>query len=159
MKRNTKLITSLLVIYFACGGQADKATFIKVQKGSFFSSITETGELKAVNSTAILSPMLRGFWEESKIISLEKEGIQVKKGDVVAELDNSKVIQRMEQKKQELAIAQSDLKKLKVKHENELKDLTLQLLENEADLRSAKLRSPKDEFESPTTKEISGISL
>ncbi|MFC1724021.1 efflux RND transporter periplasmic adaptor subunit [candidate division KSB1 bacterium] len=159
MKRYIFYFQLLFLICFACGGSSGNNHFVLVQQGRFYSTITETGELRAVNSKSVSAPMIRGFFEQPKVVELAAEGTYVKKGDVIGELDNSKVMQRLEGKKRELAIAESEFNKLKTSQQNELKELNASLKSSEADLRSVKLRAEKDKFESPTKREISKVSL
>lgn len=159
MGKSVKISLVILTLFIFCGINSENSRFCKVQKGKFFSAITETGELKAVHSTAVLTPMIQGFWEQPKVISLGNEGLQVKKGDVIAELDKAKIIQRLTQKERELAIEESNLKKLKVKQEIELKELNADLLSNEANLKSARLQAQKEQFESQTRRDISDMRL
>lgn len=159
MKKSIKITVIIIAILVSCGTNSETGRFCNVQKGEFHAAIMETGELKAVNSTAVITPIVQGFWEDAKVISLGKEGLQVKKGDIVAELDKAKIVQRLTQKKRELAIEESNLKKLKVKQEIELKELDADLLTNKADLKSARLQAEKEKFESQTRREISSIQL
>ena len=159
MKRYYLCFQMFILVCFACGGSTGNNHFVKVQQGRFFSTITETGELRAVHSRLISAPMIRGFYEQPKVVELAKEGTFVKKGDIIGKLDDSKVIQRFEAKKRELAIAESEMKKLKTSQQSELKELNAALKSSEADLRSTQLRAEKDQFESATNREISKLSL
>ena len=62
----------------------------RVQRGEFETIITETGELQAVNSRVVVMPMWDWDYGRPKIVWLEKEGTQVKKGDIVALIDTDR---------------------------------------------------------------------
>ena len=159
MRRISILITVVLALYIACSWQADKKHFMKVEKGKFSSTIMETGGLQAVNSTAIFTPFEINFIGQLKIIYLEKEGTQVKKGQIVGEIEKTKVIQELEKKKSDLAMAQSNIEKLKVEHKTRIKQLQAELLTKEASLKSAQINTQRVKFESTTAKEIAKLKL
>ena len=89
-------------LYFSCNVSDSK---YEVKQGSLRAVITETGELQAISSNLISMGIF--FWEygRPKITELAKEGITVKKGDVVGQLDTSGVVTRLGQKRSDLQIA------------------------------------------------------
>ncbi len=90
----------LIALWAVFGSDSSEETdlFVDVQKGDFEVVVTTTGELQAKNSIRIRGP--RGaqtiqVWNLN-IQSLVPEGTMVQKGDVVAELDRSDVMTRMQ---------------------------------------------------------------
>ncbi len=153
-----KLTVLLLISGIFCCGKGDDKNFTRVQKGDFSSSIFETGNLQAVSSTGIYSPYIRGFYQ-IKLISLETEGTKVKKDQIIGELDKTLVINQLEQKKSSFEISKSDMKKIKVEHENTMKQLNAELLAAEAELKSAEVSAEMAKFESKTAREIAQLRL
>ena len=79
-------------------------------------NVMETGELKAQRVRSVLMPSYDHSYGRLQITFMEKEGIQVRKGHVVARIETEKVKKILEQKESELAMALSDFKKLQVNH-------------------------------------------
>lgn len=98
-----KLALTLIISFIFYCGRGDNDNFTTIQKGDFYSSIFETGNLQAVRSTGIYSPYIRGFYQ-IKLTNLETEGSKVKKGQIVGELDKSQVINQLEQKNRVLKL-------------------------------------------------------
>lgn len=135
----------LLVLLMGCGGQSSDSS--RVQKGAFKATLTETGELHAVNSYLITVPYYSWRFGKAKIIHLEKEGIHVKRGDVVAKLDTSIFIRDLGEKRQELAIAEADYKKLLVQQATGRKEMESAIQSNRASLESVIIDTQRVQFE------------
>ena len=70
---------------------------VLVEEGSFDVTVLNTGELRAKNYTEISAPSaLRqvGIWQV-KISNLVAEGTVVKEGEFVAELDNTEIMNKI----------------------------------------------------------------
>lgn len=106
------VVVILLVAYFVVSGNRknDEANILAtVKQGKFKVEIETTGELEAKNSVKILGPMaLRDFeiWNLT-IQSIVDEGIIVKKGDWIANLDRSDFQGKLSNKMIELEKASS----------------------------------------------------
>ncbi len=101
----------------------------KVKKGNFLVSITESGELRAKNSVAIVAPRIRG---SLKIVYLIPEGSTVKAGDTVLRFDPTEAMSTLRDAESKLELAISDKEKLIASHSS-------QEAQMESDLRSAEL--------------------
>ncbi len=78
------------------GGEQSKAVKVAAKHGNLDVIVTSTGELQAKNSTKITGPQgLRGIGQV-KILEMVPEGTMVKKGDFVAQLDQSELDKRKE---------------------------------------------------------------
>jgi HlyD family secretion protein len=92
---------------FRQGGEqpdaAEKKTF-EVRKGNLLVTISETGELKAQNSTRIRSDVDR----EVKIVFLAAEGSRVKKGDELVRFDTTEIDRQIESDTQAVDAAQAN---------------------------------------------------
>lgn len=149
-------IMLLIVLFGAC---ADKQARDAETKGKFTSAITETGELHAVNSKVITVPFFNWDYGRSKLIWLEEEGVQVQKGDLVAQLDTSSVKRAKVQQEADLDIALADLEKMKVEHASQLEQLTADLKSAEATLKLARIDTQRVKYESETKRQISRLKL
>lgn len=131
------------------GNQQD--IFVDVKDGDFHVIVTSTGELQAKNSIQIRGP--RGaqtiqVWNLS-IQSLVPEGTIVKKGDVVAELDRSDVMTRMQNAQLEVQRAESQLEQARLdssltltQARDNLENLKFQLEEHQIAVEQSVYESP-----------------
>ena len=97
--------------------QEENGPIPSAKNGKLHSTITETGELQAVNSKIISVPRIKWEYTNSgriKVVWLAKEGIRVEQGDIIAKLDTSGIERVKSQKGADLDIAKADLEKLKV---------------------------------------------
>jgi len=90
------IISLLLYNYFSIDIE-DNSIYVSPKKGSFEIKVSVTGELRAINSIDIKGPTRTHEIEihEMKISRLVPEGTNVKKGDFVAELDKSNILQKL----------------------------------------------------------------
>jgi len=152
------LVCPLSFMLTMCSVLSDESE--RVQQGSFKATITETGELLAVNSK-VINPHFWQFWiyGKAKIIALEEEGAIVKKGDFVAQFDTSNVARKLKEAKAELAIAKADYEKLIVEQRSAIERLEAQLETAKAALRLAVVDTQSVQFESPVKRKISRIEF
>ncbi len=125
----------------------------RIQKGNFIATITETGELQAVNSYVIAVPFYGWHYGRVKIIHMEKEGITVQKGSVVAKLDTSVFIKELNEKQIDLAINQADYNKLLVQQASGRKDMQMVLQSDQTALEGAIIDTQRVQFE-PENKQL-----
>lgn len=121
--------------------------------------MTETGSLQAVNYKNISVPWARWDYGQPQIAFLEEEGTIVQQGDIVARLEISGVMKVLENKKQELAVANTEFDEMKVKHDAELMKLEADLRSAEAALLSALLDSQRVTYESEHRRNIEHLKL
>lgn len=114
---------------------ADVATF-RVEKRDLRATVSEKGTLKAANQL-LVRPEIPG---QAKIVSLVEEGTQVKEGDVLCELDRTEIVKEV-----------TDLENRVIQLQGEVAaaegELSIQLSQNEADVRDAKLKHHLAELE------------
>lgn len=154
-----KIIYSVLAIgalislwaFFGRDTGEETDLFVNVEKGDFEVLVTTTGELQAKNSIRIRGP--RGaqtiqVWNLN-IQSLVPEGTIVNKGDLVAELDRSDVMTRMQNAQLEVQQAESQLEKAQLdsaltlsQARDELENLQFQLEENKIAVEQSVYESP-----------------
>lgn len=120
---------SLVLLVFSCSSTSTGN--MRIQRGYFKATLTESGELQAVNSRMINMPDYNPRYGEAKILDMQDEGTQVKKGEYVAQIDTSNVVRILKETVSNLAIAQADYNKLQIEQESAMRQL-------ESDLRSAK---------------------
>ncbi|RJP73836.1 MAG: efflux RND transporter periplasmic adaptor subunit [Ignavibacteriales bacterium] len=134
-KKRNLFITAVLflVIIVIIAGSFDTSVVsiptFKVKRGNFLVSITESGELRAKNSVAIIAPRIRG---SLKIVYIIPEGSTVKGGDTVLRFDPTEAMSTLRDAESKLELAISDKEKLNASHSS-------QEAQMESDLRSAEL--------------------
>jgi len=133
-KRNLILTSVLIVLLVLIIAGSFKTTVVsiptyKVKKGNFLVSITESGELRAKNSVAIMAPRIRG---SLKLVYLISEGTNVKAGDTVLRFDPTEAMSTLRDAESKLELAISDKEKQLASHSS-------QEAQMESDLRSAEL--------------------
>jgi multidrug efflux pump subunit AcrA (membrane-fusion protein) len=141
----------VLWVFFGSDSSGDTDLYVDVQKGEFEVMVTTTGELQAKNSIRIRGPrgaQTVGVWNLN-IQSLVPEGTLVKKGDVVAEIDRSDVMTRMQNAQLEVQQAESQLEQARLdssltlsQARDELENLEFQLEENEIAVEQSAFESP-----------------
>jgi multidrug efflux pump subunit AcrA (membrane-fusion protein) len=125
--------------------------YVEAKKGDFEVIVTTTGELQAKNSIQIRGP--RGaqtiqIWNLT-IQSLVPEGTIVEKGDLVAELDRSDILTRMQNAQLEVQRAESQLEQAQLdssltlgQARDELENLRFQLEERQIAVEQSVYESP-----------------
>jgi HlyD family secretion protein len=153
------LITVMLVLSSA-GCLRKSPEEFTVMSGYFRQSITETGELEAVNASNIVMPAIK--WEygyQFKLIGLIEHGSIVSEGDSVASLDPAPIyryiIQREETLENEMAAANKQM----VQMENTIQDLQAQLRSETAAYDLKKLEMEKIMFESESKRRVKELEF
>lgn len=112
---------------------------VSVKQGEFLITVSDTGILKAKNSSSVVAPQLQWSWGQMKINKVLKEGTYVKKGDPICWLDTTDLDKQLKDSEYQLKSNQSSLKNsqesLRLKKENRERALKLKKL----DWDSAKL--------------------
>ena len=103
------LIVIIAICAFVFGGGDDtsmsEARYYTVARNDFLVSITEGGNLEAVNEVLIRNEVEGS----SRIVYIIPEGSQVKKGDLLVEMDAAEAILRLNQQEISFARAQADV--------------------------------------------------
>lgn len=131
-----KIILLMLFIFIFSFCQSKRDAIIEtyeVKKSTFVSSVTETGELAAVNSEAISAPSISWRFGALKITKLVDDGKQVEKGELLVEFDKAEVQKGIVDAKAELEIAKAELRKTLASNVSQIEEL-------EADLESTTLQ-------------------
>ena len=103
MKQRFYLIFCLTFVWL-CFCSSFESDVFKVKRGKFKATVTETGELLAVSSRVITIPNYDHHLGKAKLIDIAKEGLKVKKGQVVAQLDTTAQLRELAEKEAELEL-------------------------------------------------------
>ncbi|MBN1478692.1 HlyD family efflux transporter periplasmic adaptor subunit [candidate division KSB1 bacterium] len=140
------LLTSL---FLACQSTTDvNIETYRVQRGEFLSSVTETGELAAINSELISAPNIDWRFGQLKVIYIVDDGTQVQAGDTLVEFDKAEVEKAIIDARAELEIAQAELRKTMAQHASQIEGLEADLEQTRLQHRISQLNLEKATYES-----------
>ena len=116
------VIIAILGFFFASGGDDSQsnAKYFTVTQNDFLVSITEGGNLEAVNEVIIRNDVEGS----SRIVYIVPEGSQVKKGDLLVELDSADAMEKLNQ--QEIAFARANADYIQAENTLEIQKSTIQ---------------------------------
>ncbi|MFH1070014.1 MAG: efflux RND transporter periplasmic adaptor subunit [Candidatus Glassbacteria bacterium] len=149
------LVGGALIVACACAAKEEPSDREAARTGS----ITETGELQAVNNRAVTMPWFNFDYGQPQINFLEKEGTVVRKGQLVADIDVAGVRKVLEDKKSNLEIEQAELEKIRVDQENQIKQLEANLNTALAALDKARIDSMRVRYEPESRRRVIELEL
>ena len=132
----TSLLFILLVVIWVKTCSITSAVALEtytVKRNTFRLTVTETGELEAVNALTIAAPLIPWNLGSLKITRLIEDGEEVKKGDLLVEFDKGEVQKSMETAQSELEITQAELRKAVATQKSQINEM-------QADLEKARLQ-------------------
>ena len=139
----------VLVLIVSCRDKSDKIPTVEDELGEV--QFIETGELRAVKNTIITLPRLAHMWRQ-QIIWLEDEGTLVERGDSVVKLENSEILNSLEDSRTDLEIDQADLNKMEVDHQTQLDALKRQIMNARSALQQAVIDTMRVRYEPESSK-------
>lgn len=159
MEKVNILLLAGMLFFISCTSKNKDSEF-EIQKGSFKASITETGELQAINAVGINMPPI-GFkygWQ-FKIIDLVENGTIVKAGENIAKIDQSSVRKRIIELETKFNLEQANLNKQIIEQDNQVNSLETTLEEEQANYELKKLEMETFKFESPQKRNIKKLEF
>jgi len=168
MKRNiiigATVIIVLLVGYFAVkGGKSKDASeiLISVESGMFQVDVETTGELEAKNSVKIYGPTkLREFRiHQVKIDEIVDEGTEVKKGEWIATLDRSELMNKIQDSQLEVDQKMSQYTQTRLDTTLQMRQSRDELINLEYGIEEKQIVLNQSKFEPPATIKQNEINL
>jgi HlyD family secretion protein len=148
----------LLAFLSACGKKTSEE--FTVLSGPFLQTVTETGELHAVNASYITMPEINYIYGYNfKIIGLAEHGKSVHKGDSVVKIDPSSIYKYILEKQEALENELASENKQKVQLENSMQDLKAQFKNEQAAFDLKKLEVGRFIFESETKRKVKELEF
>jgi hypothetical protein len=164
MKTRNRLLSAsywicIILLAHACKS-GDKNPAYCIQQGDFKATLTETGELLAVNARSVLMPYIgwKYGWQ-FKITGLAEHGSEVHVGDSVAQVDPANVQKFLLEQENLLEVEKANLTKLLVEQTNKSHELEARLREVQADYNLKKLELERYQFESERKQEIKELEF
>ncbi|HEX3108591.1 MAG TPA: efflux RND transporter periplasmic adaptor subunit [Thermoanaerobaculia bacterium] len=144
MKRSLLLGAVLLMAGCFSAYDTPKPGEMRVRRGKFTSTMVLTGELEAARGAMVSVPQLPSW--QSSIRWLIDDGVAVKAGERIAELDNTPFTADLDKKRQDLTQAQQELQEKAAEWVGDLRDKQFDVEKKKGDLDKAKIEAavPKD---------------
>lgn len=127
-----------------------------LERGDFFITQIESGEVKAAGGEVIISPRIHG---RLKIVYLFPEGEHVQVGDLVIQFDPAEFEEEMLDDEGRLEQATADYEKAKAQRGQTLADLKRNIEQREAEFQLAKLALQRSELSSKIEREQAQIRI
>jgi len=143
----------LLLYLVSCNTVKD--TGYSILQGPFRQTVTETGELQAVNATTLTMPKINYIYGYNfKIIGLAEHGKTVQKGEPVVIVDPSSVQKFIIEKREALENEIASANKLRAELINNLQDLKARLRSEQSSFDIKKLEKQSSAFESEGIRKV-----
>jgi len=133
------------VVLWGVGGSSPEIATYEVKRGEFLIDVRARGELKALKSRSVSRPRIR--WSRSQIVRMAPEGSIVKAGDFLIQFDTSESARRVEEKRNELLNAKTELESQKASMASRMAELESQLRNQEYSYQQAKIRYEQMKYE------------
>ncbi len=160
--RNTFLLLFFVVVSFTtCNRKATENVSIgKVQKGTLFLDLYETGEIKTVNSVFITAPHLSWrYGGVMKINQLVEDGTEVKKGDTIVSFNPGEVQKAIISAEQRLKISEMTLVKMRAQQQSVLEEAEANYKIAELSYKISKIRFESVDYEADIKKREIKLNL
>ena len=117
----------------------NRAPVTQVTRGALPQSIEVTGELESAGTVSMMPPALRRVWQY-QVKQLAPEGKPVQQGQVVASLDTSEIVQRLQVKQAELDATVQDIETSRLRNARKIEELKLDLAQAQMEHEKAELK-------------------
>ena len=151
MKRKYQALQLISLCFMVGSCQSNTGASLEsytVVRGDFIDSITETGELMAVNSQRITAPSISWRFGGLKITKIIEDGKQVEAGELLIEFDKAEVAKGIDDAKAELEIAEAELRKTHATQASQIEGLQADFEKTSLQHRISQLNLEKATFES-----------
>ena len=126
MPKICNLLMSLVIamLLFSCSKKEVREVPLgAVTKGTLYLDLYEEGEVEAINSLSIISPIISWRYGNLKITQIVKDGTEVVAGDTLIVFDPSEVQKGIIDAESRLEISLAELEKMKAQQESEMEEL------------------------------------
>lgn len=157
--RTILLLTLSCLLCTACAKKQSDDIQMKVMRGDFKQSLTESGELVTADTKTFVMPRFGRYWSSFKIIGMLDHGTEVQAGDSIVQFDPSSVKQFIVERETALENEMAQLNNILVNNEIEAKRLDAQKKQQEADFNMRRLRMASAQFETEKNRYISELQF
>ena len=135
----------LTAVLWGVGGSSPEIATYEVQRGEFLIDVQARGELKALKSRSVSRPRMR--WSRSQIVRMAPEGSTVEEGGFLIQFDTSESARRVEEKRNELLNAKTELERQQATIASRTAELESQLRTQDYSYQQAKIRFEQMKYE------------
>lgn len=139
------LVRGLALLALLAGCTKPGPPSVEVSRGPFAIRLVEAGTIQAVNSTTISTPRLRN---QLQVQTLIDEGTRVEKGDTLLTFDPTELQKELDERQNELEMAQAAFNKTRARLEAELRNQQSALVADSTSWLLSKLRQERTVYES-----------
>ena len=107
--------------FFSQPSAAQQKNWAKAKKDTLCVALVETGEVGAVNSTVVTTPMI--WSQDLQIIDMAPEGVHVDSGAVLVQLDRVTLSTQLQGKQTELDGHRSDMQRLQTEQGARIREM------------------------------------
>lgn len=157
--KQKKVFSLLVLLFMAFACSSPYGNDLSVKEGEFIQTITETGELAAVNFRSFVLQRYGRYWYRMKIIGLLEHGTIVQPGDSIIQFDPSEVQRFIIDRENDLEIQRANLEKTIVNIDNRFSELNSNLKNEQASFELKKLEMEQFKFESEKIKKIKELEF
>jgi len=156
----TMVLFYLLLIMLSVSCSNGKSDDFTVKKGVFRQSVTEAGELEAIQASNIMMPRIAyQYGYQFKIIGLAEHGKIVHKGDSIIKLDPSSIFKYILDGEDKLENELAAAHKQSVQSEDNIQGLKAQMKNEQATYDLEKLELDRSKFDTDVKKRINELKF
>ncbi len=156
----TMVIVYLLLNFLMISCNSDKTQEFTVMKGAFRQTVTEAGELEAINASYISMPRIAyQYGYQFKIIGLAEHGKTVRKGDSIIQLDPSSIYKYILDWEDKLENELAAAHKQEVQSADNIQGLMAQMKNEQATYDLEKLELERSKFDTEVKKRIKELKF
>lgn len=158
--RQIRVIFYLLIFILSIACGSDQSNEFTVMKGPFRQTVTEPGELEAINASYISMPRIAyQYGYQFKIIGLAEHGKTVRKGDSILQLDPSSISKYILEWEDKLDNELAAAHKQEVQSEDNIQGLLAQMKNEQATYDLEKLELERSRFDTDVKKRIKELKF
>lgn len=156
----TMVLFCLLLIMLSVSCSNGNSDDFTVKKGAFRQSVTEAGELEAIQASNIMMPRIAyQYGYQFKIIGLAEHGKIVHKGDSIIKLDPSSIFKYILDGEDKLENELAAAHKQSVQSEDNIQGLKAQMKNEQAAYDLEKLELERSKFDTEVKKRINELKF
>ena len=157
---NKFFILAFLIVFCACKKKEEtQIPTAKVVQGTFYIDLFEEGEIEAVNSTNISSPVIPWRYGNLTITQIIKDGQEVNAGDTLLVFDPTEVQKGIVEAEGRLEISLAELEKLKAQQQSDLEELNASYQITQISQQISKIQFESATYESDISKKEIQLNL
>lgn len=154
------IMVALALVATACSKEKEaEIPVTKVKNETFYIDLHEEGEIEAINSINISSPVISWRYGSLKVIQIIEDGTEVEEGDTLVAFDPSEVQKAIVDAESKLEIHYAELERLKAQQQSDLEELRADLEITKLSQQISKIQFESSEYEADIKKKEIQLTL